>query len=240
MAATGLMLNLGFDTTDLIELADDLARIADADMRGIRQASVNAVALTVNRKSVDAAVKDLNLTRDYVEGRIARDEANGGAAKAYVRSMVRGTSMQRFGGGMTTLKQPVNWTNDDILAAGHKFGPWSGWTRRTGDQYADRNIPANMKSKGVVVKVHKSGGSRGFEHGFIAPLNRGKEAGGNGFGLFARTKRPGAKNGIRHVYGPSVYQTFRRYIQDDEPNISASLQDEFTSRLDEKLKDLMR
>lgn len=236
MAATGLMLNLGFDTTDLIDLADDIARIADADLRGIRQASVNAVALTVNRKSVDAAVKDLNLTRDYVEGRIARDEANGGAAKAYVRSMVRGTTMQQFGSGPRTLKQPVNWTNDQIMSMGRKFGDWPGWTRRTGDQFANRNIPANMKSRGIAAQVKRSGPEGVIDRGFVMPLKRGREAGGNGFGVFARSK----DGTIKHRYGPSVYQTFRRYIQDDEPNISASLQDEFTSRLDEKLKDLMR
>lgn len=67
-----------------------------------------------------------------------------------------------------------------------------------------RGIPPGMASAGVTVEVTR-GRPKLIETGFMMPLKRGTEAGGNGIGVFTRD----SQGRIRHRYGPSVYQLFR-------------------------------
>lgn len=237
MVAKSLRLDIGFDTTDLLALADDLARFDPTELGDLAHRVVNVVALHVNQRAVDQTVRELNLTREYVEAKIQNEQARkGGAAIAWVRSFVRGTTLQQFGAGPRTLKQPVNWSNDQILAMGKKFGRWPGWTRRTGDQFGNRNIPPNYKSRGIAVQIKRTGGEGVIDRGFIMPLRRRQEAGGNGYGVFARDK----SGVIKHRYGPSVYQTFRRYITDNSTPINEELLDEFNTQLGAQILEFER
>ena len=237
MAAKSLRLDIGFDTTDLLALAEDLARFDPTELGELAHRVVNVVSLNVRKRAIDQTLKELNLTRDYVEGKIAREEAQpGGAARALIKSQVRGTTLQQFGAGPRTLKQPVNWTNDQILAMGKKFGRWPGWTRRTGDQFGNRNIPPNYKSRGIAVQIKRAGGEGVIDRGFVMPLRRGQEAGGNGYGVFARDK----SGVIKHRYGPSVYQTFRRYITDNSTPINDELLADFNTQLGTQILEFER
>ena len=215
------MIEIKFDTSELLDQADNLAKLDAEALSAIRTDVVNVVALRVREKSIRQTVADLNLSRDYVESRIDRRPAGRKIALAQVVSEIRGTTLQRFGAALDT--KPVNWSNAKIEGMGKKFGKWPGWTRRTGD--ASRNIDEDNKSDGVSVDVNRKGLKK-LSTAFTMPLKNN-----NGEGVFRREFGV-----IKHLYGPSVYQTFRRYISTNEQEIATDLQDEFMVRLDEKLR----
>lgn len=226
-------MQITLDTTDLLDVTDKLRLLDATTLSELRRATVDVVALTVRTKSINDTVKQLNLTRDYVEARIARDEtqASGNAAKALLRSQVRGATLQRFTGSRINTA-PVNWSNSRIQDMGKKFGKWSGWTYRKGD--ALRGIPENMKSAGYTVDVNRKG-EKTIASAFTLPLRRGTADGGNGVGVFQRPKGGGD---LKHLYGPSVYQTFRRYITENQQTINDELRDTFLGGLDDRLRKL--
>lgn len=219
------MIDIKFDTSELVDRVDQLATLDDVTLAEMRLDAVNIVALTVREKSIDQTVADLNLTRDYVEARIARTEAKGRSASARITSEVRGTTLQRFGAAQATKQ--VDWSNERIQALGHEFDEWPGWTRRTGD--ASRGIAVGEKAAGVSVDVNRKG-VKTITSAFTMPLKNG-----NGIGAF---RREGGK--VKHLYGPSVYQVFRRYITTNEQAIADTLRDEFIGRLDAKLQEITR
>ena len=130
------MIDISFDTSELVEQADRIAMLDNATLAEMRLDAVNVVSLTVRKKSIDQTHAELNLSRDYIEARIARAEAKGATARALVTSKVRGATLQRFGAQQEVT--PVNWSNSRIAALGHEFGKWPGWTYRKGD--ASRGI----------------------------------------------------------------------------------------------------
>lgn len=67
-----------------------------------------------------------------------------------------------------------------------------------------RGISAGRKQAGVSVEVSR-GSSRPIAGGFTMPLRAGRESGGNGLGIFTRSKY----GLVQHRYGPAVYQLFR-------------------------------
>ena len=219
------MIDISFDTSELVEQADRIAMLDNATLAEMRLDAVNVVSLTVREKSIDQTHAELNLTRDYIEARIARAEAKGTTARARITSEVRGATLQRFGAQQGIA--PVNWSNSRIEALGHKFGKWPGWTRRTGD--ASRGIDEDDKAAGISVDVNRKG-AKTITSAFTMPLKNG-----NGAGVF---RREGGK--LKHLYGPSVYQVFRRYISTNEQAIADTLRDEFIGRLDTKLQEILK
>ena len=81
-------------------------------------------------------------------------------------------------------------------------------------------IPSGMRQNGVEVKVRKTGGDSEIEYGFLQPLRAGTTDGGNGLGVFARSKS-GVK---RHRYGPAVYQLFRTQMPNIADDVGEDLQ----------------
>lgn len=219
------MIDISFDTSELVEQVDRITMLDSATLAEMRLDAVNVVSLTVREKSIDQTHAELNLTRDYIEARIARAEAKGTTARARITSEVRGTTLQRFGAQQDIT--PVNWSNSRIEALGHKFGKWPGWTRRTGD--ASRGIDEDDKAAGISVDVNRKG-AKTITSAFTMPLKNG-----NGEGVF---RREGGK--LKHLYGPSVYQVFRRYISTNEQSIADTLRDEFIGRLDTKLQEILK
>ena len=225
MAAVAQRFEINIDTTALKGLDDKLKVLDSAALRELRTSAVDIVSLSVRKAATSETVKQLNLTRDYVEARIERDEAKarGNTALAVVRSQVRGATLQRF--GAERGERPVTWSNSRILGMGKEFGKWPGWTERKGD--ASRNIAPDFKSDGVWVDVNRKG-DRQIASAFTMPLRNN-----NGLGVFRRT------NGkVEHLYGPSVYQTFRRHVQEKERDIQAELTDNFLAGLDSRLAQL--
>lgn len=218
------MIDISFDTSELVEQVDRIAMLDSTTLAEMRLDAVNVVSLTVREKSIDQTHAELNLSRDYIEARIARAEAKGATARARITSEVRGATLQRFGAQQEVA--PVNWSNSRIEALGHKFGKWPGWTRRTGD--ASRGIDEDDKAAGISVDVNRKG-AKTITSAFTMPLKNG-----NGIGAF---RREGGK--VKHLYGPSVYQVFRRYITTNEQAIADTLRDEFVGRLDTKIQEIL-
>lgn len=219
------MIDISFDTSELVEQVDRIAMLDNTTLAEMRLDAVNVVSLTVREKSIDQTHAELNLSRDYIEARIARAEAKGATARARITSEVRGATLQRFGAQQDVA--PVNWSNSRIEALGHKFGKWPGWTYRKGD--ASRGIDEDDKAAGVSVDVNRKG-AKTITSAFTMPLKNG-----NGIGTF---RREGGK--VKHLYGPSVYQVFRRYITTNEQAIADTLRDEFVGRLDTKIQEILK
>ena len=219
------MIDISFDTSELVEQVDRLAMLDNTTLAEMRLDAVNVVSLTVRKKSIDQTHAELNLSRDYIEARIARAEAKGATARALVTSKVRGATLQRFGAQQEVA--PVNWSNSRIEALGHEFGKWPGWTYRKGD--ASRGIDEDDKAAGVSVDVNRKG-AKTITSAFTMPLKNG-----NGTGVF---RREGGE--VKHLYGPSVYQVFRRYITTNEQAIADTLRDEFVGRLDTKIQEILK
>lgn len=219
------MIDISFDTSELVEQADRIAMLDNTTLAEMRLDAVNVVSLTVREKSIDQTHAELNLSRDYIEARIARAEAKGATARARITSEVRGATLQRFGAQQEVA--PVNWSNSRIEALGHKFGKWPGWTYRKGD--ASRGIAEDKKAAGVSVDVNRKG-AKTITSAFTMPLKNS-----NGTGVF---RREGGK--VKHLYGPSVYQVFRRYITTNEQAIADTLRDEFVGRLDTKIQEILK
>ena len=220
------MIDISFDTSELVEQVDRIAMLDNTTLAEMRLDAVNVVSLTVRKKSIDQTHAELNLSRDYIEARIARAEAKGATARALVTSKVRGATLQRFTGAAQETK-PVNWSNSRIEALGHEFGKWPGWTYRKGD--ASRGIAEDKKAAGFTVDVNRKG-AKTITSAFTMPLKNG-----NGIGTF---RREGGK--VKHLYGPSVYQVFRRYITTNEQAIADTLRDEFVGRLDTKIQEILK
>lgn len=218
------MIDISFDTSELVEQADRIAMLDNTTLAEMRLDAVNVVSLTVREKSIDQTHAELNLSRDYIDARIARAEAKGTTARARITSEVRGATLQRFGAQQEVA--PVNWSNSRIDALGHEFGKWPGWTYRKGD--ASRGIAEDKKAAGVSVDVNRKG-AKTITSAFTMPLKNS-----NGTGVF---RREGGK--VKHLYGPSVYQVFRRYITTNEQAIADTLRDEFVGRLDTKIQEIL-
>lgn len=219
------MTTITFDASALHDFEQKLARIDAPTLRDVGITAVNAVTLTVRGKAVDQTLADLNLTRDYIETRLARTEAKGNSSTARVTSQVQGATLQRFGASQST--KPVNWSNARIREMGKDFGPWPGWTYRKGD--AARGIDEDEKAAGTSVDVNRKG-DKTIRTAFTMPLKNG-----NGEGVFRR------ENGaVKHLYGPSVYQVFRRYITTNETAIGDDLRDEYVRRLDLKIQEILQ
>lgn len=69
---------------------------------------------------------------------------------------------------------------------------------------------------------------------FLIPMRAGTEAGGNGKGVFIRTGK--GRGDIKHLYGPSPDQLFRRYREENLPDIQRMLADAYASQLRFELK----
>lgn len=229
MAARSQAFGIKVDTSNLTTLLGGMGQLDGPALAGLRDSTVNTVSALVRRQAVQETFNYLNLTREYIDSQMARAQAEKGSGRATLSAMIRGTTMQRF--GLAQRIRPVNWSNDRIQAMGMDFGAWPGWTRRRGDQYGPRNIPANMKQNGVAVQVYRGRPAVVFNHGYIGGLNKG-----NGYGLFLRSKG----GNLRHEYGPSVYQTFRHFIRERKATIADDLEVEFGVRLNQLLKGFLQ
>lgn len=89
--------------------------------------------------------------------------------------------------------------------------------RAKGD--ASRGISAGRKQAGVQVQVRR-GAEKTITNGFTLPLRAGKELGGNGIGIFTRS-RFGI---VQHRYGPAVYQLFRVAAGELEDSVGDKLE----------------
>lgn len=191
------------DATALERLTGKLDNISAASLGVATRRAVNETADSIYELARPRMIADINLTDQYVKSRMEVKHATaGGRAEAVIRA--NGTkpnlTQLRNYGAQQQIKR-VNHSNASILAAGHAFGKWPGWTKRTGD--AKRGIPADEKQAGVSVSVTR-GSSKLLEHGFLIQLKNG-----NGMGVATRSAGAVGEKNYKVRYGPSVYQLFR-------------------------------
>lgn len=188
---------------------------------------VNAVADDTYELARPRMIKTINLTDEYVRARMRVEHAT--SANNVTASIIASgasadmTKLAAYDGRQTT--QAVNWSNERIQQAGHKFGKWPGWTRRTGSRV--RGIAVNQKALAATVEVTR-GSVKPVTNGFFMPLRNG-----NGLGLFTREGK-GQKN-YKHRYGPSVYQLFRRTADLMLDEVGADLEERIAAEAEQIL-----
>lgn len=218
-----------FDISRVERLADQLA--------GLNGEEFGRAALTVVNQVIDETyelarprmIRTINLTDSYVRDRMYVEYAtNPNNVKGAIVAAGAPTVLAHYDSQQTL--RDVNWSNDRILAMGKTFGPWPGWTKRTGD--ARRGVAPNLKVKGMSVEVTR-GARKPIENAFYMPLRNG-----NGMGLFTR-EGDGKKN-YKHRYGPSVYQLFsfvaKGLVDEVGENLETQLADEAERLLQKAMK----
>lgn len=180
---------LKLDTQQVAGLAKRLAEVSGEE---IGRASVTALNEVVDRTYTlarDRMIAGINLDDPYLRRRMRVEHATPGKPEASITadgSRSATTTLGRYDA------QPVLVATKSQAKAG-VAGP------------RKLPIPFGQKQAGVTVEVTRGQPSDAFvPRGFLLPLRRGTEAGGNGFGVFARTR----DGKLRHRYGPSVYQLF--------------------------------
>lgn len=190
-------------------LSKDIRAIPEASARAAYRA-VNTVTRKVVTQSRREIAAQINLPQSYIRDQTRVSMASAKQPVAYVRMRMRAVRMARFDARQLTA-----------AAAGAK-----GDTRR--------GIAPGRKQAGVSVKIGRKGARTSSPKGFLLPLRAGKVAGGNGYGLFVRTGA--GKDDIKHKYGPSPDQLFRRWKSESAPDIKARLAEAYASQLRYELR----
>lgn len=198
---------------DGLQAVANLAAAARATPDAVQRAayrSINQVATKVQTDAVRTVASQLNLTVAYVRDKFALEKASRQNLLAVVKAGMRPIGLERFGATQLVAKA----------------------ARAKGD--VSRAIPAGRKQAGVSVKVSKTGARKKMPGAFLIPMRAGTEAGGNGKGVFIRTGK--GRGDIKHLYGPSPDQLFRRYREENLPDIQRMLADAYASQLRFELK----
>ncbi len=187
----GTSFNVKFDVQQLEELSASLGKIANGIGSDVSVKVLNATAQRTFDEARKRMTSKVNLTDEYVRGKMTFREGTADNLQATIsvegRDNTRDTPLTRFDSKM-------------VLASAS-----SPKSKLKGN--AALGIPVGLKQAGVKVEVARGAESSGFvPRGFLLPLNKGKEPGGNGFGVFSRRKVDGK---AKHRYGPAVYQMFK-------------------------------
>jgi hypothetical protein len=186
--------------------------------------AANDVAETVITRAAQDITGRYNLPASYIREKFTLRKAKRFEDAAVVGARKRGTRLARFEVNQLTVAAP-----------GAK-----------GD--ARRGIAAGRKQAGASVHVVRGNGRKKLSKAFLMPLRAGTEAGGNGMGLFIRdnggvsselsaeeTYQSG-KGSIKHLYGVSPHQAYRRWIKQNNPAVSDLLAKAFASRMAQQLR----
>lgn len=164
--------------------------------------AINSTAAKVQTMAIKDITSQLALQTSYVRELFSIKQAGPGTLFAVVGARRRAVRLARFGAKQLTRSAK----------------------RAKGD--AMRGIPAGRAAAGVSVKVTK-GGTRKMRKAFLLPLRAGNTSGGNGMGVFVRL--PGGE--LKHLYGPSPDQIFRRWRREQAPSVSLMLAQAYASQL---------
>jgi hypothetical protein len=186
--------------------ARDIRNIPSASQRAGYRA-VNTVLGKVETQSRRYIAGQINLPQSYIRELTRTTKASQNSTAAYIRMRIRAVRLARFDARQLTTPAP----------------------RAKGDPR--RGIPAGRKRAGVSVKVGRKGGRKIMRGAFLMPLRAGAIGGANGMGVFVRDA-----GGLRHRYGPSPDQIFRRWRSEAAPDIRAMLAQAYISQLRYELK----
>lgn len=181
--------------------AKRLRTVPEASARAAYRA-VNTVAARVSTMAKREIAAQINLPESYIAQQTRTQPATAAMPVAEVRMRLRAVRLARFSAAQIT--KPAR--------------------RAKGDPR--RGIGAGSKQAGVAVKVARTGGRKIMPGAFLVPLRAGNTAGGNGMGVFVRKGRD-----IKHLYGPSPDQLFRRWRSEAAPDIKRLLFQAYASQL---------
>lgn len=202
---------LKIDASQVVKLGE---RLAQASGEEIGRASTTALNEVVDRTydlARDKMIAGINLTDDYLRRRMTVAHATPGKPVASITAS----------GARNATTVLGRYDAKPVIVANNKGRPGKG-NKALG-------IPPGQKQAGVTVEVTRGRTSDGFvPRGFLLPLNRGTEAGGNGMGVFARTR----DGKLRHRYGPSVYQLFAYQVERIVNDVTDDLEDTLAEQVD--------
>ena len=165
--------------------------------------AINSTAAKVQTMAIKDITSQLALQTSYVRELFRIQQASPVKLFAVVSARRRAMRLARFGARQITR------------------------TAKNAKGDASRGIPAGRAAAGVSVKVTKAGGTKRMRKAFLLPLRAGNASGGNGMGIFVRLP-----NGeLKHLYGPSPDQVFRRWRHEQAPNVSLMLAQAYASQL---------
>ncbi|MGF2525737.1 phage tail protein [Ralstonia pseudosolanacearum] len=202
---------LKIDASQVVKLGE---RLAQASGEEIGRASVTALNEVVDRTydlARDRMIAGINLSDDYLRRRMTFQRATPGKPVASITAS----------GARNATTVLGCYDAKPVIVANNKGRPGKG-NKALG-------IPSGQKQVGVTVEVTRGQTSDGFvPRGFLLPLNRGTESGGNGFGVFARSR----DGKLRHRYGPSVYQLFAYQVERIVNDVTDDLEDTLAAQVD--------
>lgn len=202
------------DVTQIEALADRLAGFTPEQINSLIVDGINDTVDSAYELSIKTMLRGINLTEEYLTRKMRVDHATAQKPSASIVAFGgRGnlTSLSHY--GAMQLTEDVRWSNDRIAAAGHKFGKWPGWTKRTGS--AALGIAADKKAAGRSVEVIK-GQRKKLGPAFAIP---GKVDGDGNQVVFTRKGET-----VQALTGPSVYQLFRHTAERIETVVADELQ----------------
>jgi hypothetical protein len=226
------------NAADVEHVAQSLVKLTG---QSLGEASVSAVN-KVTQRTFDTArqlmIENINLTEGYVSSqmsvRLATDPRDPKATITANRRGVRGTTLASY--GAQVVMADVNWKNEEIIARGHKFGKWPGWTKRKGNPAL--GIPENMKAAGFTVSV-KRGEARRFQrsasgnhYSFLIPV-------GGRLMPVTRLKGKRGKGSLEVLRGPSPWQLFRSVIPRMRSDIEQDLQKTLINEVDFYIEEML-
>ena len=194
---------LRIDMAQVEALTGKIGKLEPAELGSNLVSAINEVADRAYDFARKRMTDSVNLTDDYVRRKMVVQAATAQRPEARITASGAREDMTVLGRyDAKMILAPRKTTN--------RARPTTGGLR----------LPSGMRQNGVEVKVRKTGGDSEIEYGFLQPLRAGKTDGGNGLGVFARSKS-GVK---RHRYGPAVYQLFRTQMPNITDDVGEDLQ----------------
>ena len=205
-------LALKIDTRELDTLRDRLGEMTGDEIGRATVTALNGVVDRAYELSRERMIAGINLSDDYLRRRMRVEHATKGKPVASITA---------------------SGARNDMTVLGRFDAKPRAVPTKTQRPAGPRRVPVQpgQKQAGVTVSVTK-GNADFIERGFMLPLKRGTEAGGNGFGVFARS-RDGT---LKHRYGPSVYQLFAYQAQ----TVSYAAEEDLEETLIEQVSEVLQ
>jgi hypothetical protein len=183
--ATRKGFNVTVDISQVRRLADVIGNFSGDRLGAAVVTTLNEVVERTDEELRDRMNAGINLSDDYLRRKVVMAKASKADPKAELRVSDEPVPLGRY----DARTQVVEAKSPPSMLKGNKA----------------LGIPVGQKQKGVAVQVRRGSVNTGFmERGFLMPLRRGDQSGGNGIGVFARNRA----GRVVHRYGPSVYQLF--------------------------------
>lgn len=206
-------LALKIDTRELDTLRDRLGEMTGEEIGRATVTALNGVVDRAYELSRERMIAGINLSDDYLRRRMRVEHATKGKPVASITAS----------GARDDLTVLSRFDAKPVIVQNKKGRPGKG-NELLG-------IPSGQRQAGVKVSVTR-GNEDFIERGFMLPLKRGNAAGGNGLGVFARS-RDGT---LKHRYGPSVYQLFAYQAQTVSYAAEEDLEDALIEQVTEVLQ----